>query len=182
MPARKWRRTKCKRPISFEIGRLFSKGPGDDLLSHGQSAISSARRRFTALFGMGRGGANALWSPGILEFEGSYWSYALHRAFVHGCFFVVTVLRNHAQGYRVKPHGQLVPVSSRHYCPCTPGLSTSWSPTTLQGSQAPGRSHLQASFPLRCFQRLSLPHIATRRCDWRHNRYTRDASTPVLSY
>ena len=87
-----------------------------------------------------------------------------------------------AQGYRVKPHGQLVPVSSRHYCPYTPGLSTSWSRTTLQGSQAPGRSHLQASFPLRCFQRLSLPHIATRRCDWRHNRYTRDASTPVLSY
>ena len=42
-------------------------GPGDDLLSHGQSAISSARRRFTALFGMGRGGANALWSPGILK-------------------------------------------------------------------------------------------------------------------
>ena len=50
------------------------------------------------------------------------------------------------------------------------------------GGLRPGRSHLQASFPLRCFQRLSLPHIATRRCDWRHNRYTRDTSTPVLSY
>jgi hypothetical protein len=87
-----------------------------------------------------------------------------------------------AQGYRVKPHGQLVLVSSRHYCPYTPSLSTSWSRTTLQGSQAPGRSHLQASFPLRCFQRLSLPHIATRQCHWRDNRYTRDASTPVLSY
>src|SRR3954447_9431100 len=48
-------------------------GPGDDLLSHGQSAISSAQRRFTLLFGMGRGGANALWSPGILE-EGSSWT------------------------------------------------------------------------------------------------------------
>ena len=99
--------------------------------------------------------------------------FALHRALMHA---------RSTQGYRVKPHGQLVPVSSRHYCPCTPGLSTSWSRTTLQGSQAPGRSHLQASFPLRCFQRLSLPHIATRQCDWRHNRYTRDASTPVLSY
>ena len=87
-----------------------------------------------------------------------------------------------SQGYRVKPHGQLVLVSSRHYCLCTPSLSTSWSRTTLQGSQAPGRSHLQASFPLRCFQRLSLPHIATRQCHWRDNRYTRDASTPVLSY
>src|SRR6267154_1973512 len=87
-----------------------------------------------------------------------------------------------AHGYRVKPHGQLVQVSSRPHGPCTPCLSTSWSRTTLQGGQAPGKSHLEASFPLRCFQRLSLPHIATRRCHWRDNRYTRDASTPVLSY
>ena len=37
------------------------------------------------------------------------------------------------QSYRVKPHGQLVLVSSRRYRPCTPSLSTSWSRTTLQG-------------------------------------------------
>lgn len=43
-------------------------------------------------------------------------------------------------------------------------------------------SYLEAGFPLRCFQRLSLPNIATRRCDWRHNRYTRGSSTLVLSY
>ena len=47
------------------------------------------------------------------------------------------------QGYRVKPHGQLVLVRSRHCCPYTPSLSTSWSRTTLQGCLAPGRSHLQ---------------------------------------
>ena len=87
-----------------------------------------------------------------------------------------------AHGYGVKPHGLLVPVSLRHYCPSTPGLSTWWSATTLQGAQGPGRSHLQARFPLRCFQRLSLPYIATRQCDWRHNRYTSGTSTPVLSY
>src|SRR5204862_4640717 len=57
--------TKTKRPTTCVVGRLVLRGPGDDLLSHGQSAISSARRRFTVLFGMGRGGANALWSPGI---------------------------------------------------------------------------------------------------------------------
>src|SRR5262245_62102256 len=85
-------------------------------------------------------------------------------------------------GYGVKPHGQLVPVSLTRYRASTPGLSTWWSATTLEGDQVPGRSHLQARFPLRCFQRLSLPHIATRRCDWRHNRYTSGASTPVLSY
>src|SRR6186997_1346790 len=57
---------KCKRPTRLSRAFVF-KGPGDDLLSHGQSAISSARRRFTVLFGMGRGGANALWSPGIRQ-------------------------------------------------------------------------------------------------------------------
>ena len=108
------------------------------------------------------------------------WVFALRRR----CFPVGEgrAHRPVVQSYRVKPHGQLVLVSSRRCRPCTPSLSTSWSRTTLQGGWTPGRSHLQASFPLRCFQRLSLPHLATRQCDWRHNRYTRDASTPVLSY
>ena len=45
-----------------------------------------------------------------------------------------------------------------------------------------GKSCLVVGFVLRCFQRLSLPNIATLRCIWRHNRYTRGSSTPVLSY
>ena len=44
------------------------------------------------------------------------------------------------------------------------------------------RPGFEEGFPLRCFQRLSRPHLATRRCGWRHNRYTRGASLPVLSY
>ena len=40
----------------------------------------------------------------------------------------------------------------------------------------------EVGFPLRCFQRLSIPYIATLRCSWRYNRYTRGTSTPVLSY
>ena len=44
------------------------------------------------------------------------------------------------------------------------------------------RPGFEGGFPLRCFQRLSRPHLATRRCGWRHNRYTRGASIPVLSY
>ena len=86
------------------------------------------------------------------------------------------------QCYRDKPYGQLVLVSLTHYCASTPSLSTSWSRTALQGAQGSGKSHLKASFPLRCFQRLSLPNIATRQCHWRDNRYTRGSSTPVLSY
>jgi len=46
----------------------------------------------------------------------------------------------------------------------------------------PGSTHLGVGFPLRCFQRLSLPDVATRRCPWRNNRYTRGQSIPVLSY
>jgi hypothetical protein len=44
------------------------------------------------------------------------------------------------------------------------------------------KSHLEASFALRCFQRLSQPHVATRQCSWRNNRQTSGASNPVLSY
>src|SRR5215471_19212262 len=48
------------------------------------------------------------------------------------------------------------------------------------GSQAkPG---FEVSFPLRCFQRLSRPYLATRLCGWRHNRSTRGTFFPVLSY
>jgi len=45
-----------------------------------------------------------------------------------------------------------------------------------------GKSRLEGGFPLRCFQRLSLPDIATRLCRWRDNRNTRGPSIPVLSY
>ena len=30
-----------------------------------------------------------------------------------------------------------------------------------------GRTSFEVSFPLRCFQRLSLPYLATRHCSWR---------------
>ena len=45
-----------------------------------------------------------------------------------------------------------------------------------------GRAHLEGGFPLRCFQRLSRPYVATRQCRWRDNRNTRGTFTPVLSY
>ena len=44
------------------------------------------------------------------------------------------------------------------------------------------RPGFEGGFPLRCVQRLSRPHLATRHCGGRHNRYTRGASLPVLSY
>jgi hypothetical protein len=81
----------------------------------------------------------------------------------------------------VKPHGRLVSVSSTPYGASTSDLSTSLSGRGLQGLM-PGIPNLGVGFPLICFQRLSRPHMATRRCGWRHNRYTSGASDPVLSY
>ena len=79
--------------------------------------------------------------------------------------------------YAIKPVERLVPVSFTHYCASTPGLSTWWSSTALIG-----KTSFEGGFPLRCFQRLSLPYLATQLCHWRDNWSTRGTSTPVLSY
>ena len=50
------------------------------------------------------------------------------------------------------------------------------------GALRPGTPSLEAGFPLRCFQRLSVPYMATRLCPWQDNRNTRGTSTQVLSY
>ena len=50
------------------------------------------------------------------------------------------------------------------------------------GTLRSGRSCLEVGFPLRCFQRLSRPNIATQHCPWRDNWHTRGSSIPVLSY
>ena len=113
-------------------------------------ALSSARRRFTVLFGMGRRGSSALCSSGIRLRVASARTTRPRLAARH---FGRSVGRDRtlrhassrasrkaarAWGYRIKPHGQLVPVSSRPHSPSTPGLSTGWSIPTLQGGYPPG--------------------------------------------
>ena len=56
--------TNTKTPL-LRAGSCLGKEPDDYLLSHGQSALSSAWSRFTVLFGMGRGGTDSLWSSGM---------------------------------------------------------------------------------------------------------------------
>ena len=53
-------------------------------------------------------------------------------------------------------------------------------PVVFRGSQS--NVHLEVGFPLRCFQRLSLPYLATQRWTERSNWLTRGTSFPVLSY
>ena len=63
----------------------------------------------------------------------------------------------------VKPRGLLVPLGYTRHRAYTCGLSTGSSLRGLWGcSGHPGTPHLEAGFPLRCFQRLSLPDSATR--------------------
>ena len=57
----------------------------------------------------------------------------------------------------------LGPVGCDGRPPCTPGLSTWWSPRSLRTSWC-RRPRLGAGFALRCLQRLSVPDLATRRC------------------
>ena len=42
--------------------------------------------------------------------------------------------------------------------------------------------NLEAGFPLRCFQGLSIPDIATEHCPWQDSSYTRGQFISVLSY
>ena len=125
--------TESKTPRSLDLG-VFHMVPGNYLLSHGQSALSSAWSRFTVLFGMGRGGSNSLLSPGI---EGRLFVFnkqpnSRKQLGVTGSITALHISTKCA-GYRIKPNGQLVSVSLTHYCASTPDLSTSWSSTTLYG-------------------------------------------------
>src|SRR5471032_2983656 len=114
--------------------------PDDYLLSHGQSALSSAWSRFTVLFGMGRGGTDSLWSSGMTccravpgnsttnleEVVSDESTSGNSGCVVRGTTSITQPCVKHT-GYRIKPYGQLVSVSLTHYCASTPDLSTSWS-------------------------------------------------------
>ena len=80
-----------------------------------------------------------------------------------------------------KPLGRLGSVSSTPRGASTSDPSTRWSAGGLTSTRL-GNPHLEACFPLRCFQRLSLPNVANQPCSWRNNWHTRGWSVPVLSY
>ena len=79
--------------------------------------------------------------------------------------------------------GLLVPVSCEGRW--SPLPHPAYQPRGLAGclsGRVPWKPHLEAGFPLRCFQRLSLPNVANQPCSWRNNWHTRGSSVPVLSY
>ena len=149
------REHKKQNPQGLTLGVCFW-APGGDLLSRGQSALSSAQSRFTVLFGMGRRGSNSLWPPSKLlgsvvidrrrsrilgrsgfnnpeevQLGSNRQHKHLSRLGIHSVLSTTSSVLLFTQGYRIKSHGQLVSVSLTHYCASTPDLSTRWSTATL---------------------------------------------------
>ena len=87
--------------------------------------------------------------------------------------------------YLNKPYGQAsraISTGKLHTLPCFHVQPIKQVVYLCPSALAGGRSSLGACFPLICFQRLSLPNVATQRCPWRDNWHTRGSSVQVLSY
>src|ERR1700709_1631611 len=139
---------------------------GDVLLPHAVArAVPAALRGLASGFGMGPGVSLSLWPPKLYG--------DIRSAPSPPPRLLLGVVRG---PHLEKPHsgrvaflwqilGLLVPVSSKHYCSSTSGLSTRWSsrgPYSIKD----GSPNLETGFPLRCFQRLSLPNVANQQCPW----------------
>ena len=161
---------------------------GSDVLSHRVApAVPFARQDLTSEFGMGSGVTPALWPPtkegavrGGIHPTARANSPGTARVEGRTCLMSVPEVRRKMAGQacRAISTAQLH-VSPRFHLPPINVLVSHGPSRTPKG---PGSTHLGGGFPLRCFQRLSLPDVATRRCPWRNSRYTSGQSTPVLSY
>ena len=76
--------------------------------------------------------------------------------------------------------GWLSPLPGVHLRPIYPVVC--WGPSATPCWGVVWRLGLGGGFPLRCFQRLSVPNVANQRCPWRDNWRTRGSSVLVLSY
>ena len=177
---------------------------GGVLLSHTLSgAVPSPCQALASGFGMGPGVSPGPWPPQIFSCTVRRWGLPAcgglgtgQRTRICRCF-VLWPDNAHCRlvsfaGGRCGPTARgwnvgvafrpLVPVGSTPRGASTSGLSTTCSAWGLQRLWAAWNPYLGEGFPLRCFQRLSLPNVANRPCHWRDNRHTRGSSTQVLSY
>ena len=157
-------------PPSLEVGFGIKRLAGT-YFSMSTLTRSSARCGFTVEFGKGSSGSRTRRPPGRKGGRGDgqqgeadnqapkAWVLAGQAARLISTGRLHALLRVHRHAYR--------------RC----GLQR-----TFRSRKGLGSANLGGGFPLRCFQRLSRPDVATRRCHWRDNRYTRGLSIPVLSY
>ena len=159
-------------PTSYRCSTPRRDGPGGGLLSHRVApAVSSALGRFTAVFGMGTGGAAPRWPPGprLVRVGSGH------------------VGRVRSWGPGAGPRGGGEPLGRwgrsaarvaalRRAAHRPPGLGGALRPRGSGGPISERASRLDA---------VSAYHgrtAATRRCPWRDNRSTGGPSAPVLSY
>ncbi len=161
-----------KTPSRLQEGvfRFFKSGSA--LLSHTVThAVPSALESLTSVFGMGTGVTSPLKPPKLVF--GFMESHTVN---------VCKTLRNYINYDQAS---RPISTSKLNTLPCV----HTW-PINLvvyEGSSVPvsppgGISYLEVGFPLRCFQRLSLPNVAIQLCRWRDNWDTMGLSIPVLSY
>src|ERR1700743_1663891 len=170
---------------------LYRSSPLDEcsggvLLSREASlAVPSALKSLTSGFGMGPGVSPSLWPPQLYgtvpALSGARWPGSRP---CPGSYTVDATPRSsevHEVLVESSPRpvstGQLSASRRLHFRPINPVVWLGALPT-----RGGGRPHLEACFPLRCFQRLSLPDVANQPCSWRNNWHTRGQSVPVLSY
>ena len=169
---------------------------GGNLLSHNLPvAVPSARAGLASGFGMGPGVSLSLLTTDKLSGQQNF-CVLVFRCCVRYCIvdathtimcIFVCLLASQVHPTIIPTRGVWVVVVCLFWSISTSSLHTLqcfqvWPiyPIVFRGPQK--KPHLKTGFPLRCFQRLSLPYVANQRCSWRNNWHTRGTSVPVLSY
>ena len=117
-------------------------------LPRANPAVPSPMRLFTSVFGMGTGVASSLWPP-EKQSNVSGWTHRIERCFklqyevITASLWAISI-------------GQLNVLQRLHLQPIKVVVFNLPSPLSW------GKSCLRGGLALRCFQRLSVPHIATR--------------------
>ena len=130
--------------------------------------LSSPLWCLTSVFGMGTGVSTTPSSPD----SSFFWKINLSKldTWLHVLFFLLSFFDKIIS----KVLDLLVLLSWMCHHTYTCNLSTSSSSRGLTHRMR-GKSNLGVGFTLRCFQRLSVPYVATQLCHWRDNWCTRGA-------
>ena len=122
---------------------------------------------FTSVFEMGTGVTPKLYAPEIFKICVSNFFLGCFEIFVNVCFRLTTRLQLlllvwlKLSIYQYWLAEYITVLTHPAYQPCSlQGILMS------QSCDHDGVSYLETSFPLRCFQRLSLTNLATQRCSW----------------
>src|SRR5690606_23583871 len=155
--------------MAFVLGR-----PGNDLLSRvlRHSTIGAVEFNGRVRDGIGFG-LHALVTGPAKDKDGKRWSVGLEAVCLRRSgWCLADTDHENDQAERAISTGSLNALLHFHTRPINV--------VVFHGSS--GRTRFEVGFPLRCLQPLSRPYIATLHCGWRHNRSTRGAFNPVLSY